>query len=241
MIPKKMGHIWIGPYLPPSEWMQTWTDAHPNWHYQVYDNEYLANRKWQLQDHINEYMRRGFYSGVADMMRYEIIYENGGFIAPADAVCRKPVDDLFTEDKAYTAFENELVRGQLMMPFLAAPPQYELLLDAIEEIKKIPAAHLNEAYLSTGNLLVAKLVNRKPDLAVVLPSHTFVPRHLTGLQYEGDGDVYADQLFGSTFGLYATTTGSRWGDFKERFARKKRKKYARRALRDARKIPLSWN
>lgn len=240
MIPRNMGHIWIGPFLPPTEWMTSWVKKNPNWEYRIYDNEYLHSREWRLQKHIDEYMKRGFYAGVADMMQYEILYESGGFIAPADGICRESIDDLFVEDKAYTAYENELVRGQLMMPFLAAPKSHPLLLQAIEEIEKIPVEHLNEAYLSTGNLLIGKIVNKAPHLAVVLPSYTFVPRHLIGLQYEGGGKIYADQFFASTFGGYSKKTGTFFGDIKERFDAKKRKKYARRAMRVARKVPIKW-
>jgi hypothetical protein len=32
----------------------------------------------------------------------------------------------------------------------------------------------------------------------VYPSHYFIPRHYTGLQYEGNDKIYAEQYWGST-------------------------------------------
>jgi mannosyltransferase OCH1-like enzyme len=36
----------------------------------------------------------------------------------------------------------------------------------------------------------------------IYPSHYFIPHHFTGLKYEGDGPIYAHQLWGSTLNGY---------------------------------------
>ena len=41
-----MKHIWVGPKLPPSKWMQTWPVKHPAWDYQVFTDSDLKNKKF---------------------------------------------------------------------------------------------------------------------------------------------------------------------------------------------------
>lgn len=241
MIPKKINHIWIGPYLPPDEWMQTWTSSHPDWAYTVFDNRYLQNRRWRLQNHINEYMKRGAYSGVADIMRYEILLEQGGFIAPADSVCLNPVDDLFTEAKAYTVFENELVRGNLMMPFLASPPQNKAVAEMLNLIEAQPLETLGQAYLATGNYIVGKVARQFPDDVVLLPSYTFNPKHHVGINYTGTGKVYSDQFFATGGNLYKKNTGNPIRNLIEKYNAKKKKRQFKAADKRAQYLTYDDN
>ena len=122
-IPRKLGHIWIGPKEAPQEWMQSWVDHHPSWESSLYDNAYLLSRDWETRAQIDEYLKRGWYAGAADLMRYEILWRHGGYLAGADSVCIHPVDELFEDDgEIYTVFENEFLRGQMVAPIVAAVP-----------------------------------------------------------------------------------------------------------------------
>lgn len=58
-IPKKLGHIWIGPKQQPSQWMQSWIDRHPDWDYTLYDNDFLRKGNFRTRAQIDEYMKRG--------------------------------------------------------------------------------------------------------------------------------------------------------------------------------------
>ena len=84
-IEKKMTHIWIGPNPAPLKWMNTWPEKHPDWEYSVFTDEMLHKRKWYNQHLIEEYYRRHCWAGVADLIRYELIYERGGFWPEADS------------------------------------------------------------------------------------------------------------------------------------------------------------
>ncbi len=59
-IPKRLGHIWIGPKPAPMTWMQTWPELHPDWEYTIYDNDFLCSYPFRLRAHINEYFGVGF-------------------------------------------------------------------------------------------------------------------------------------------------------------------------------------
>ena len=201
-IPKKLGHIWIGPYDPPLDWMKTWIDKHPYWEYTLYDNNYLENTKFKTQRQIEEYLNRGEYSGVADLMRYEILYEKGGFIANTDSICYHCTDELFDKPCAYTVYENEFLKGQLVSPIMACEPGNEFVGNIIETLSKVEPSDLDRPWKSTGNLFMARMIrDQKPEI-IIFPSHYFIPVHFEGEFYTGEEKVYAKELFGSTRNSY---------------------------------------
>ena len=66
--------------------MQTWIDKNPSWEYMLWSEDNipsLINNK-----HFRN-MRE--YSGNADMLRYELLLNYGGFYIDADSVCLKPL------------------------------------------------------------------------------------------------------------------------------------------------------
>ena len=68
-----MTHIWVGPKRQPIEWMRTWQALHPDWEYNVITDSDFWGREWVLKDQMLEYYRRGFFNGVADLIRYETL------------------------------------------------------------------------------------------------------------------------------------------------------------------------
>lgn len=225
--------------MPPIEWMNTWRASHPDWSYQLYDNDFVFGRRWRLQSHIDEYMKRGAYSGVADMVQYELLYEQGGFIAPADSICRKPVDDLFVEDLAYAVFENEILRGGLISPFFAAAPKNAAISFIIDDIEGQEPKKMGPAYLSTGNYMVGRAAIRNMDSVKILPSYTFNPRHLIGVDYVGEGEVYADQFFGSTTGQYKAPKMGYFEKWKWNRDIRHKRRYRKAAERNAEYFPIT--
>ena len=56
--------------------------------------------------------------------------------------------------------------------------------------------------MSVGPRRLAKTLARNPHLRggiTIHPSHYFMPEHLSGQKYEGDGPVFARQFWSSTF------------------------------------------
>lgn len=201
-IPKKLGHIWIGPRSVPEEWLKSWIDHHPDWDYTLYDNEFLSSFPFKNRDLIDEYIKRGQFAGAADLMRYEILYEFGGFIPGADTLCVANTDKLFLESKAYTVYENEKVRPGLVSPILACERRNSFVGLLIEELSKLSPYEIGQPWKTTGNRFVAQMIQQhKPDI-VIYPSHYFIPEHFTGESYKGNGQVYCHQMFGSTTNVY---------------------------------------
>lgn len=214
VIPKRLGHIWIGPKIAPEHWMQTWPALHPDWEYTIYDNDFLAGYPFRLRDLINEYFWRGYYAGVQDMMRYEILYEFGGFMADADAICKHPIDALLVDHgKAYTVwdrFEGDPLRA--VCPILACPPRHPILKLAIDELAKLRPSDLKKPEVSTGNRFLGRLLrNHDPEgkSVTIWPMHYFLPWHKSAPDqyYDGPDQVYAEQQYGTSLWAYARAEG----------------------------------
>ena len=200
-IEKKMTHIWIGPKPAPTKWMNTWKDMHPDWEYSVFTDKMLWDRKWKNQALIEEYYKRQKYAGAHDLIRYELIYERGGFWPAADSVCLERTDELFSSpaNYAYTVYENEKAKPGYCSPILAANVGNTVVGAIIDELHKLKPHQLSQhPYISTGNAFLSKFLP-KFDNVTIWPSYTLIP-HWYGhkKRYDGPGKVYAEQYFGST-------------------------------------------
>ena len=187
--------------------MATWRDMHADWDYTLYDNAYLCGRRWRNQSLINEYFRRGAYAGVADLMRYEILLETGGFIPEADSECLLACDALFIQGTLFTVYENEQRKPGLVSPFLAAAPGHAFVETVVSDLgRRWTPETLKVPWRSTGNrYLRFRIEEAQPDI-VIFPSHYFIPEHKRAPAYSGDGPVYARQHWGSTRNSYARHT-----------------------------------
>lgn len=210
-IPRTIGHIWIGPLDPPLPWMNTWKEKHPDWEYTLYDNDFLLSRRWRCQNQILTYYRRGRYEGVADLMRYEILFEQGGFIPPADSTCLRNCGELFDRPALYTVWENEEKRPGYMSPFYASIPSHPFLEKILDSLSNIHPWRLKRPWKSVGNRFLGKTFREtSPEKVIVLPSYTFNPRHFGKTsRYSGDGTVYAEQHWGTTTRSYRNVCESK--------------------------------
>lgn len=202
-IEKKMTHIWIGPKDPPLKWMNTWKEKMPDWEYSIFTDEMLHNRKWYNQHLIEEYYRRGTWAGVADLIRYELIYERGGFWPEADSECLHDVSELFVEDPnlAYTVYECEQVLPKSISPIMAANPGNKFLDLILRNLHTLKPNQLHEKpHESTGNFFLARILDYHRDKLHIFPSHYFIPQwYRQGYpRYNGPDKVYAEQHWGST-------------------------------------------
>lgn len=202
-IEKKISHIWVGPKPAPLKWMHTWRDKHPEWEYTVFTDHKLRNRSWRNQALIETYYNAKAFCGVSDLIRYELLYERGGFIAEADMICLENTDELWCapEDHAYTCYENEKGRGNNVQPIFGCNPENPFVKHVLDELKRLKPQDLHhQPFMSTGNAFLAKHVPHFKDKLTIWPSHYFIPQfYINGAQrYSGPDKVYADHKWGST-------------------------------------------
>jgi mannosyltransferase OCH1-like enzyme len=207
-IPAKLTHIWVGPNPPPITWMNTWPEKHPSWNYSIFSDDDLKNKTFYNQHLIDEYYNRNKFNGVADLIRYELLYEYGGFIPPADAVCLENTEELFVEnsDLCYTVYENEIIRPGYVSPIYAACPKNHFLRIIIETLHQLEPAQLSgKVWESTGNLFLKNMIEKHSPKIKIFPSHYFIPKHFKAKtpRYEGPDKIYADQKWGTTKKTYS--------------------------------------
>jgi len=203
-----MWHIWVGPNPAPVKWMDTWKEKHPGWNYTVFDNHMLESTTFRNQHLIDEYYSRGKFNGVADLIRYELLYDHGGFCPPADAVCLANTDELWVEDRdiCYTVYENEVIKPGYVSPIYAANPGNEFLKTVIDTLHQLTPKDLsNKVWMSTGNLFLCNMIQQHRPFIKIFPSHYFIPEHFKAKahRYSGPDKIYADQMWGTTKKRYS--------------------------------------
>lgn len=202
MIPRTLHHIWIGPKAPPLHWMATWPRLHPRWAYKTWDNDTVWRRRWRNQRLVNAYRDQEEWRGVADVIRYEILHDEGGFMPGADSECLRPVDELFGDawPTAYAVYEHETAAPGLITPVYAAVPGAQFL-EAM--IQKVSEASAGQPWRCVGNLLMQSTYEAREWFDVrIWPSWMFNPEHYSGAKHTGPEQPYARQHWGSTKGKY---------------------------------------
>ena len=85
-IPKIIHQLWIGNKPPPTKFMDTWKNKHESqgFEYIRWNEQEMKKRGFvsQLQNKIIEMEE---INGKADILRWELLYEYGGFFVDADA------------------------------------------------------------------------------------------------------------------------------------------------------------
>jgi len=196
-IPKIIHQIWLGENPKPAKLMQTWKDKHPDFKFIEWNNKSITKIAWKCKAQLDQMLMVKRYNGAADILRYEILHEFGGFVAPADRICVNPIDDLL-EFGCFCCYENEKERRNLLSPIIGTAPGNELMNFLIETIKNSPDVLYDDAWKVTGNALLTGAVQKTNYPIVILPSYTFLPEHYTGENYQGEGKIYSRHFWGST-------------------------------------------
>ena len=208
MIPKILHFIWVGDLEKrPNRCIQSWVDLNPGWTIRIWGNSELNGRDWINSRHIRE-METREWNGVADMMRWEILFDEGGVLVDADSYCLRALPDWLLECEAFCCWENERARpGLIAAGYFGTVPRNPFLALLVEGIRTketvidrmawetVGPRHLTETWQKSGY-----------DNLTILPSHFFIPRHFTGVEYTGAGPVFAQQEWGSTLHRYEALT-----------------------------------
>ena len=201
-IPKIIHQLWIGSKPAPISLMNTWKDKHPDFEYIYWNEEEIKKREFifRCQDKIDDIEE---INGKADIMRWEILYKYGGIFLDADSICIEPIDEELLNKKCFAGWEQEKVRpGLIATGTMGFPEKHPLVKGAIQWILNNEVSQQKAqlmAWQSVGPGLLTRMYNtcNFKDLHI-FPSYTFLPIHLTGLEYTGHGKIYAFQAWGST-------------------------------------------
>lgn len=199
MIPKTLHFVWVGDAdRLPREDIDTWVRLNPTYDVRIWTDSDLNTERWALQRHIDD-MYPIELCGVADMMRYEIVFLHGGIALDADSRCVRPLDDHLLEPREFFCYENERKRpGLIATAVMAGEAQSPFYAELINRLYRKPTVVDQRAWKSTGPTHVTETYLDSGIDITVYPSHYFIPNHYTGQRYSGGGAVYAEQVWGST-------------------------------------------
>lgn len=206
MVPKVLHFIWVGDEnRRPDNCIDTWRARNPGWQIRIWGNAELFGRTWRNSRHMSAMAEREL-NGVADLMRYEILHEEGGFAVDADSVCLRPLEDWLLEPAVFACWESELSRpGLLAACNIGAERGNDLMDRVIEDIRAEESVVDRLAWKSTGPQKLTEVWRREAYANLTIyPSHYFIPEHYSGVKYTGRGPVFATHLWAGTRGLYDT-------------------------------------
>jgi hypothetical protein len=214
MIPKRLHQFWIGPSPPPSQWMETWPAAHPNWHYTLWDERAIKRFRLTNARLFRRLCDIGRYDGASDVARAEILLRQGGVWADADSECLRPLDGADFLDSRFFVVQDPLIApGRDLVHdllgdvdylvaggFMGGEAGHPILRRYVDAMSRVLPENqeLTPTWISVGGVLLQKVIGDDPD-ALVLPSWVFFDRNLKGEPVEG-GAPYARHFWGSTAG-----------------------------------------
>lgn len=202
MIPKQIHFIWIGDQSKmPDRCMDTWMSMNRDYKFNIWDNNSVQRTNWKNYRQLHDMLIKKDYAGAADVMRYEILYEHGGIYIDADSVCLKPLEDWLLNCNAFAAYEQELMRNNLIANgFIGSVPGSEAMKMCIEEVATKDCTENKMAWLITGPVLLTDVFFKRQADLTVYPSHFFMPKHHTGYESKVTGHRFAQHIWGSDTG-----------------------------------------
>lgn len=200
MIPRTIHVVWIGDEsLRPEKAIGSWREKNPRWNVVLYGNRDLESRKWRHARWMEHYWNKGWLCGAADVMRWQLLEEQGGFAIDADAPCLRPLEDWLFEGP-FACWENERIRpGMVNNGFVAAPPNDPLIQGINSSLEEEELSDL-PPWRMTGPLRMTAAWKAVGQHWTIWPSHFFMPSHFAGARYTGNSWVFAEQKWGSTVG-----------------------------------------
>lgn len=134
---------------------------------------------------------------------HETLYPEGGPYIDADSYCKRPLEDWLLEPNEFSCWESEVARpGLIATGCLGSVPNSPFHAKIIQDISLGKTVINKRAWLTVGPQRVTDTWQKTRHPLTIYPSHFFIPRHFSGISYQGAGHVFADQLWGSTKDSY---------------------------------------
>ena len=175
----------------------------PSYEIRVWGNNDLATYGWYLSNWMTE-MSKKELCAVADLMRYEILYREGGITLDADSICIRPLEDWLIETDEFACWENEhLVPNLIAVGTMGGKRESPFFGQIIKDLSEENVDSSKPAWVTTGPVRLTNAWKKYQFPLTIYPSHYFYPTHHSGkLDYNGNGIVFSRQLWGSTKSLY---------------------------------------
>ena len=203
MIPKIIHQIWLGPKDPPMQWIETWKSA--GCEYKLWTEKEIRDIYMHNQKIYDMYLERKVYHGAADIVRTEILLQEGGIYIDADCERLKDIP-IYLFEKCFFAVESpkrgDMWNYRVANGVIGCAKGESILKDYIEEISKLKKFY--PPWRTVGGTTLTKVLLKHKDRTdiEILPSYMFYPVSLDGVVDPRSKDAISTHYHGETKGLY---------------------------------------
>jgi len=176
-VPKILHQIWIGKAVPQEfeQFQETWQELHPDWEYKLWTQHDIDSLSLVNADLIKQARNP---AEISDLLRYEILYQQGGVYVDLDFECIKSLDVLNHLYDFYIGIQSlDTNSVQLGSGLIGATPGHPILQHMISSVRET----WNKTYdipNRTGPALFTKSFIACADqgnIDVALPASYFYP------------------------------------------------------------------
>jgi mannosyltransferase OCH1-like enzyme len=176
-IPPKIHQIWLGGVLPEKfqGWCNTWREFHPHYEYRLWTDKDVDSIVMEKRDLFNAATNLGQKS---DILRYEILRQQGGIYVDTDFECLKPFDDLLFL-KFFTGISTD-ANAQLYIGILGSVPNHPIMADCADRPQMNYSGNNGDIIMgTTGPYYFTKCfldtARKAPEGVVAFPMDFFYP------------------------------------------------------------------
>ncbi len=184
-IPKIVHLIWLGPRPFPSksvENIRTWISHHPNWTFYLWTDRERMLPCQQLKiryvkDFKFKYLEKEFHASKnmgekSDLLRYEVLYQQGGVYIDHDVKCLKPFHGLHAAYDFYAGLEmpHAGIEGRALTianGIIGIKPYHPLMLKVMDTVSE-RWERMAKKFSSNDLLTQARLVSNRTYIALTL-------------------------------------------------------------------------
>ena len=200
-IPHKIHQIWVGPNPIPKKskkFIKEIKELHPSFKYKLWTNKDITPENFTNYKYI---MATDSYAQKADIMRYEILYKEGGIYIDIDFELYKNIEPLLTNDLVI-AHEDMFTSIHMSNSFIACTKHNPNLKRSVDNIKKInfslPINFATGPVYFRSNIILNKNVTIL-DTNVLYPVH-WIPHKILSVVSK---PKYTRSSFGEeTYGIH---------------------------------------
>lgn len=191
--------IWLGGNMPAryEEYGMMWEQLNPTYDLHDWTEEEIMDESWQnsavLSDLYSKSKQPGadmiaYYTHVADVLDYELIFHYGGWYFNTDMKPLKPLDTLnINQNHPYLAMEDDVHPVNMAMYGPERHPFFAKVIDLLpQRYFSMPGAFMNA---STGVQLLEHTISEYHGLVETFPRNVFNPIHWSEFGYGETPDI----------------------------------------------------
>uniref|UniRef100_A0A6C0D5X1 Glycosyltransferase n=1 Tax=viral metagenome TaxID=1070528 RepID=A0A6C0D5X1_9ZZZZ len=172
-IPHKIHQIWVGPNPIPTKskkFMKHIKELHPDFEYKLWTDKDITKENFDNYEYIKNSKS---YAQKADIMRYEILYNNGGIYLDIDFEIYKNLEPLLINELVVCT-EDMFSNFHITNAFIGCTKHNANLKRCVDGIKKINFSQMIN--VATGPVYFRKNIHMNKNVTLLEP-HILYPVH----------------------------------------------------------------